>query len=268
MDAEIRRRIDEYNETIAKGGAAHVYTRLADLYRQSGMLGNSVDTAKAGLEIHPGSLSIQQALGLSYADLGESEAAVKLLAPIVEKLPDNGSAAYGLALALSRMGRDEDAMKVLHRRLEKDPLDKDCIELLRLLESGEGAPLPPRGQEKEGRTLNSASTDDKDRADDADAGSDDYMVTDVDSLFKPGDELLPDEIIDLETVFDEEPRPLEESNKKSEAKPAHEERTGVHHGAEGAEAIKAEEESKESSGGGKPAGFFKRLFGRKKKKAS
>jgi tetratricopeptide (TPR) repeat protein len=273
MDAEVRRRIDTYNEAIAKGGAAHIYTRLADLYRENGMLDNAVDTAKNGLDIFPGSLSIQQALGLSYTDMGKSESAVRILAPIVEKLPDNGPAAYGLTLALGRMGRNEDAMKVLKRRLEKDPLDKDCIDLCRRLETGQGAPLPPRGQQSAGRASEGAALPAKELQHEDESTGDDFVVADVNSLFKPGDELLPDELIDLETVFDEEPRPLKEIKRSGgndrRAEGAKYEAAGGsgdagQAGAEDDEATPVDKPMEAKSDSDKPAGFFKRLFSRGK----
>jgi len=267
MDAEIRHRIGDYNEAIAKGGAAHIYTRLADLYRENGMLDNAVDTAKNGLDIFPGSLSIQQALGLSYTDMGESESAGRILAPIVEKLPDNGPAAYALTLALTRMGRNEDAMKVLKRRLEKDPLDKDCIRLWRRLETGEGAPLPPRGQQSVGRASEGAALPAKELQHEDESTGDDFVVADVNSLFKPGDELLTDELIDLETVFDEEPRPLKEIKRSGggdrRAEGAKSEAAGENDDDGNGEATPEDKPAGAKSDGDKPVGFFKRLFSRK-----
>ncbi len=259
MDAEIRRRIGAYNEAIAKGGAAHIYTRLADLYRENDMLDNAVDTAKNGLDIFPGSLSIQQALGLTYTDMGKSESAVRILAPIVEKLPDNGPAAYGLTLALGRMGRNEDAMKVLKRRLDKDPLDKDCIELWRRLETGEGAPLPTRGQQSARRASEGTALPEKEMQHEDESTGDDFVIADVNSLFKSGDELLPDELIDLETVFDEEPRPLEEVKRSG----VNDRKASKAAGGNG-DATPVDKSAKAKSDGDKPIGFFKRLFGRGK----
>ncbi|MCC6157937.1 MAG: tetratricopeptide repeat protein [Deltaproteobacteria bacterium] len=150
MTADLQSQIEHFNALIAEGAPAHVYSKLAEAYRRSGRHEDAAQTARTGLERHPGSLAIQEALGLTLLDMGQAEPAVRALAPVVEKLPDNSVASISLAIALSRIGRVDDAMSVLRRRLDKDPLDRPAMNLLRRLET-KGAsesievPAPPVG---------------------------------------------------------------------------------------------------------------------------
>ncbi|MCL4233179.1 MAG: tetratricopeptide repeat protein [Deltaproteobacteria bacterium] len=135
MTADLQSQIEHFNALIAEGAPAHVYSKLAETYRRAGRHDDAVQSARLGLERHPGSLAIQEALGLTLLDMGQAEPAVRALAPVVEKLPDNSVASISLAIALSRIARVDDAMNVLRRRLEKDPLDRQAMNLLRRLET-------------------------------------------------------------------------------------------------------------------------------------
>ncbi len=151
MTADLQSQIEHFNALIAEGAPAHVYSKLAEAYRRSGRHDDAAETARIGLERHPGSLAIQEALGLTLLDMGQAEPAVRALAPVVEKLPDNSVASISLAIALSRIGRVDDATSVLRRRLDKDPLDRPAMNLLRRLETKgaaaaidlPAAPAPP-----------------------------------------------------------------------------------------------------------------------------
>lgn len=135
MNADLQSQIDHYNALLSDDAPAHVYAKLTEVYRKAGKIADATHTAKIGLERHPGSLTIQESLGLCYLDKGEAESAVRVLAPVVERLPENAVAAVSLAVALSRIDRVPDALNVLKRRLEKDPLDRAALNLLRALES-------------------------------------------------------------------------------------------------------------------------------------
>ncbi len=146
MTTDLQSQIEHFNALIAEGAPAHVYSKLAEAYRRSGRHDEAAQVARTGLERHPGSLAIQEALGLTLLDMGQAEPAVRALAPVVEKLPDNSVASISLAIALSRIGRVDDAISVLRRRLEKDPLDRPAMNLLRRLETKGAAieiPAPP-----------------------------------------------------------------------------------------------------------------------------
>ncbi|MCB9479448.1 MAG: tetratricopeptide repeat protein [Deltaproteobacteria bacterium] len=134
MDAEHQRRIDQYAKMIDHGGPAHVYARLSEAYRKLGQLEAAKATAIKGLQAHPGALSVQEMLGLALMDMGETDGAARALAPVVEKLPDNAVAAIGLSVCLARMDKLEESLKVLRRRLERDPMDQQARALIRKLE--------------------------------------------------------------------------------------------------------------------------------------
>jgi tetratricopeptide (TPR) repeat protein len=202
MDIELQRQIDHYAEQISRGGPAHCYARLADVYRKSGLMQDAVHTARTGLQKHPESLLIQESLGLCLLDTGDSESAVRALAPVVEKLPENGVAAIALAVSLSRINRTADAVKVLHRRLEKDPIDRAARSLLVQLESG---------KEESAAQKPSAPAEPKFPIP-APAGQD---QTDIEFVVKPADEVFTtafindsDAVIDMKEIFDERPRPI------------------------------------------------------------
>ncbi len=130
MASELQRQIDQYAEKISGGGPAHLYAKLSELYRRAGLLDDAVKTARQGVALHPESLVIREALGMGLFDQGDAAGAAESLAPVVDKLPDNGAAAVALAAALMRMGKSAEAAKVLRRRLDRDPLDQACRNLL------------------------------------------------------------------------------------------------------------------------------------------
>ncbi|MBZ0271774.1 hypothetical protein K8I61_07035, partial [bacterium] len=140
MNAELQSLIERYRSMASREGApAHAFARLSDAYRHAGDTRLAIETAAEGLRRHAGSLLVQEALGIALLDADEDEAAVRALAPVVEKLPDNSRAACSLAVALSRLSREEQAIAALDRRLARDRFDGDALSLRAAIR--EGRPL-------------------------------------------------------------------------------------------------------------------------------
>jgi len=202
MDAEIQCQIDQYNDLISRGGPAHIYAKLAEAYRKANLMQEAARTARAGLQLHPDSLLIQESLGLCLLDMGETEAAVRALAPVVEKLPENGVAAIALAIALSRLNRTADAVRVLKRRLAKDPFDASARNLLAQMEGAKAeaptakavAEIPREGPSPLSATESPVQTDM------------DFVVKPTNALFDAASAGDTDAVVDFKNIFDERPR--------------------------------------------------------------
>jgi len=198
MDADLKRQIDRYTEMISRGGRAHLYAKLADAYRKAGLLQDAAHTARTGLKTFPDSLVVKESLGLCLLDMGEPEEAVRALAPVVERLPENAVAAIALAVSLARIDRTEDAIQVLKRRLTKDPFDKKAGAFLRKLED---------------KTKSKPKADEADKMPDLPISTGPtppemaFVMTSTSAL---ADTLPPqetDQTVDLENIFDETPKP-------------------------------------------------------------
>jgi tetratricopeptide (TPR) repeat protein len=93
----LRRRVQHDSSSIA-------FAQLAEEYRRAGQLQEAVDTARAGLDIHPAYHSARVTLGRALLELGQFADAQHELEQVLKGAPENLAAIKGLAEAHHRQG--------------------------------------------------------------------------------------------------------------------------------------------------------------------
>jgi len=93
----LRRRVQQDPSSIA-------FAQLAEEWRRAGQLKEAVDTARAGLGIHPAYHSARVTLGRALLELNQFEDAQRELEQVLKSAPENLAAIKGLAEAHHRLG--------------------------------------------------------------------------------------------------------------------------------------------------------------------
>jgi len=134
----LRRRVQQDPSSIA-------FAQLAEEYRRAGQLQESVDTCRAGLDIHPAYHSARVTLGRALLELHQFDEAQRELEQVVKHAPDNLAAIRALAEALKEQGSFGEALAQYRAALaiaRHDPdLEQMVSDLGRRVEVQ--APAPP-----------------------------------------------------------------------------------------------------------------------------
>jgi len=80
-------QLQQLSKRWAEDPTPHLALQLADVYRHRGQIAEAVPILERGLEVHPGHVSIQVALGRYRLDAGDSQGAADVLREVVDKDP-------------------------------------------------------------------------------------------------------------------------------------------------------------------------------------
>src|SRR5215510_9820449 len=97
-------RIESLRRRVQQDPSSIAFAQLAEEYRRAGQLQEALDTARAGLEIHPAYHSARVTLGRAMLELGQFEDAQRELERVIKSAPENLAAIKGLAEAHHQQG--------------------------------------------------------------------------------------------------------------------------------------------------------------------
>jgi predicted Zn-dependent protease len=92
-------RLESLRRRVRQDPSSIAFAQLAEEYRRAGQLREAVDTARAGLGIHPAYHSARVTLGRALLELNQFEDAQRELEQVLKSAPDNLAAIKGLAEA-------------------------------------------------------------------------------------------------------------------------------------------------------------------------
>lgn len=118
-------RIEELRRRVQRDPASIAFAQLAEEFRRSGQHVDAVDTARSGLEIHPGYLSARVTLARALTELGQLSEARDEFQTVLAAAPDNLAALRGLAEAHQRQGALSQALAFYRRAFGLAPNDPD-----------------------------------------------------------------------------------------------------------------------------------------------
>jgi len=104
-------RIEELRRRLLKDPASIAFAQLAEEHRRGGDLDEAVRVAEAGLEQHPGYLSVRVTLGRALLELGRLDEAAAEFSRVVEAAPDNLIAVRALADIHQRVRKTTDVRR-------------------------------------------------------------------------------------------------------------------------------------------------------------
>jgi tetratricopeptide (TPR) repeat protein len=137
-------RIDDLRRRVQKDPASIAFAQLAEELRRAGEYQESVDTCRAGLEVHPGYLSARVTLGRALIELNQLDEALIELSHVLESAPENLAAIRGLAEIHHRHGDLVKALAQYRAALQlarNDPdLEETIADLSRQIEPVKSAP--------------------------------------------------------------------------------------------------------------------------------
>jgi tetratricopeptide (TPR) repeat protein len=103
-------RIDDLRRRVQKDPASIAFAQLAEELRRAGQFEESIQTCRAGLNIHPGYLSARVTLGRALLEVEQLEAAQGELELVLKSAPENLAAIRGLAEIFHRQGMLTEAL--------------------------------------------------------------------------------------------------------------------------------------------------------------
>src|SRR5215467_8132501 len=103
-------RIDDLRRRVQKDPASIAFAQLAEELRRAGQFDESIETCRAGLNIHPGYLSARVTLGRALLEVNQLEAGQAELELVLKSAPENLAAIRGLAEIFHRQGRLPEAL--------------------------------------------------------------------------------------------------------------------------------------------------------------
>src|ERR1700704_2792556 len=140
-------RVDDLRRRVQKDPASIAFAQLAEELRRSGGYQEAVDTCRAGLKIHPGSLSARVPLGRALIELGQLDQAQAELSRVLESAPENLAAIRGLAEIHHRRGDLAQALAQYRAALLLARNDPDLPRTVADLERIVDPPKPPAADE-------------------------------------------------------------------------------------------------------------------------
>ncbi|MEO8430422.1 MAG: tetratricopeptide repeat protein [Acidobacteriota bacterium] len=134
-------RIRDLKRRLELDPGSRLFVTLAEEYRKTGRVSESLSTLQRGLLAHPGYLSAHVALGRAYLEAGQITEAIATFTKVLSNDPGNLVSAKSLADIYLSRGESVEAIKKykLYRALSGDRSVDDMIERLQL----ELAPPPP-----------------------------------------------------------------------------------------------------------------------------
>lgn len=118
-------RIEDLRRRVQKDPASIAFAQLAEELRRAGAFQESVDTCRAGLDLHSGYLSARVTLGRSLIELNELDEAQAELETVLKSAPENLAAIRGLADIFHRRGQMAEALAQYRAALVLAPNDPD-----------------------------------------------------------------------------------------------------------------------------------------------
>src|SRR3954453_4016156 len=106
----VNQRLEDVRRRVQQDPSSIAFAQLAEEYRRSGQVQESVDVCRAGLAIHPGYLSARVTLGRALLDLQELDAGQQELERVLKSAPENLAAIRGLAEIHHRRGSLTEAL--------------------------------------------------------------------------------------------------------------------------------------------------------------
>src|SRR5215471_18265425 len=97
-------RIESLRRRVQQDPSSIAFAQLAEECRRAGQLQEAVDTARAGLEIHPSYHSARTTLGRALLELSEFADAEREFEQVLKSAPENLAAIKGLAEAHHQQG--------------------------------------------------------------------------------------------------------------------------------------------------------------------
>jgi predicted Zn-dependent protease len=97
-------RLEELKRRVQRDPASISFAALAEEYRKLGMLAESIETCRAGLQRHPAYISARVTLGRALVEVGEFDEASVELEQVLRSAPENLAAIRALADIHRRRG--------------------------------------------------------------------------------------------------------------------------------------------------------------------
>jgi predicted Zn-dependent protease len=97
-------RLESLRWRVRQDPSSIAFAQLAEEYRRAGQLKDAVDTARAGLAIHPAYHSARVTLGRALLELNQCVDAQRELERVLKSAPENLAAIKGLAETHHRLG--------------------------------------------------------------------------------------------------------------------------------------------------------------------
>ena len=137
-------RIREYGQALEQDPDTFAFVRLADAFREEGMLSAAADICRQGLARHPDYATAHIVMAEILEAQGDLERAIEAYDTSVRLDPQNIVARTGLGRLLVRVGRTEEARLQLEYALFMSPGHREAQELLDAAEGRRPLPKPTR----------------------------------------------------------------------------------------------------------------------------
>ncbi len=135
--------IESLKEKVAKDPFSRAFLQLAEEYRKTGRFEDAVQVCLDGLARHPTYHTARIALGRTYLEAGNLDAARRALAEVLEMAPENHLAGRLLAEVQRKIGDTQGAAETYRTILRHYPADKEIEALLRDLTRPAPSPAAP-----------------------------------------------------------------------------------------------------------------------------
>jgi tetratricopeptide (TPR) repeat protein len=135
------KEIEKLREKVEKDPNSKLFVPLAEEYRKEGMLDEAVNVLLKGIEGQPGYMSARVSLGKIYLEKGMPEEARAEFENVVRSIPDNLYAQKKLAEIYRDIGEKNLAIQSYRAVLKINAMDEEALDILKSLESGQGAPV-------------------------------------------------------------------------------------------------------------------------------
>jgi tetratricopeptide (TPR) repeat protein len=106
--------------------SAEILFLMAQISMVHGMYGNAIPLLEEGIKVAPRQPDLYASLGESYLRIGKSEQAIKTLQALIKLDPSAASYAF-MGITYERLGRFDEARKVLTQGLAKDLRNAACL---------------------------------------------------------------------------------------------------------------------------------------------
>ena len=122
--------IGRYEKELAEDPQSRAFAPLAEAYRKAGRLDDAINTARVGLEVHPGYSAGLVVLGRALYEKGELDNAAETLQTAVNESPENYLGQKFLGKVLIDKGENKGALRALESANLLSPEDEEVVRLL------------------------------------------------------------------------------------------------------------------------------------------
>jgi len=141
-----------YEKELAEDPKSRVFAPLAEAYRKAGRLDEAINTARVGLEAHPGYSAGLVVMGRALYEKRELDNAAEILVKAVGENPENYLGQKFLGKVLMDKGEHQGAMEALQAANLLSPEDDEVV---RILEEIKAKAAAPRSMEYEAKKADS-----------------------------------------------------------------------------------------------------------------